>query len=646
MEYCHQKKEDPLLDIFWIDATSQNSVTSAFISISGLLSTATDQMLDNNARIAFVSRRFASWPTGLLLVFDNYDNPHEFPNIRDFFPPNKLNSILVTGRHADIGTLVLGQGANLIELSGLEEIAAVDLLQHHSQVIETNSKFGKEIVKRLGYHPLAITQAGTYIRKGGIPLCDFLDIYKQEKEEILKNTPQLSQYRRKLGDAENETSLNVFTTWQLSFQQLLSQTSEDSVTVKLLRLLAFFDNNDISEWIFIEFHRNLFSSKTSELLEWVHRFTDSQQGWKSRLFKKELILLHDFCLLQSVTQDSDEYSHASLHPLVKDWIQLQMGKPACQQFALMATQILGDILVAFQEREHFQLPLQTKQYLALHIVPQEDNNSEYLGIHCAELHQDLIVEYIKNQSLFATFCRTLGLHNKAELLQVQVMETRKKVLGAEHPDTLTSISNLASTYQNQGRWKEAELLQVQVMETRKKVLGAEHPSTLTIISNLALTYQDQGRWEEAEMLKVQVMETRKRVLGAEHPDTLTSINNLALTYQDQGRWEEAELLQVQVIETSKKVLGAEHPDTLISMNNVAFTWKQRGRHLEALELMEECVRLRTRILGNSHPKTLSSSATLLEWQTENLEISGLVEESPKEEGGKEEQRQDEMKVII
>jgi hypothetical protein len=80
-----------------------------------------------------------------------------------------------------------------------------------------------------------------------------MDIYKQEKEEILRNTPQLSQYRRKLGDAENETSLNVFTTWQLSFQQLLSNTSEDSAAVKLLRLLAFFDNKDISEWIFIEF---------------------------------------------------------------------------------------------------------------------------------------------------------------------------------------------------------------------------------------------------------------------------------------------------------------------------------------------------------------------------------------------------------
>jgi Tetratricopeptide repeat len=41
---------------------------------------------------------------------------------------------------------------------------------------------------------------------------------------------------------------------------------------------------------------------------------------------------------------------------------------------------------------------------------------------------------------------------------VQVMETRKRVLGKEHPDTLTSMANLASTYGNQGRWKEAEEL--------------------------------------------------------------------------------------------------------------------------------------------------------------------------------------------
>ena len=36
------------------------------------------------------------------------------------------------------------------------------------------------------------------------------------------------------------------------------------------------------------------------------------------------------------------------------------------------------------------------------------------------------------------------------------MDKSKLVLGDDHPDTLTSISNLASTYQKQGKWKEAE----------------------------------------------------------------------------------------------------------------------------------------------------------------------------------------------
>ncbi len=47
------------------------------------------------------------------------------------------------------------------------------------------------------------------------------------------------------------------------------------------------------------------------------------------------------------------------------------------------------------------------------------------------------------------------------------MEVRKSKLGADHPDTLTSMANLASTYWNQGRWDEAETLEVQVMETAR-----------------------------------------------------------------------------------------------------------------------------------------------------------------------------------
>ena len=74
--------------------------------------------------------------------------------------------------------------------------------------------------------------------------------------------------------------------------------------------------------------------------------------------------------------------------------------------------------------------------------------------------------------------------------------------------------SLASTYRIQGRWNEAENLEVQVMYMRKKLLGAEHPDTLMGMANLASTYRHQGRWNEAEQLDVEVMVLRKKLLGA------------------------------------------------------------------------------------------------------------------------------------
>ena len=61
------------------------------------------------------------------------------------------------------------------------------------------------------------------------------------------------------------------------------------------------------------------------------------------------------------------------------------------------------------------------------------------------------------------------------------------MLGHEHEDTIQSIAMVADTYSLGGRWDEAETLRRQVMETRKKKLGADHPDTLGSMNNLAHT---------------------------------------------------------------------------------------------------------------------------------------------------------------
>lgn len=73
-----------------------------------------------------------------------------------------------------------------------------------------------------------------------------------------------------------------------------------------------------------------------------------------------------------------------------------------------------------------------------------------------------------------------------------------RTLGEKHPDTLTSMSNLATRYSNLGRTQEAFELSEKVLQTMRRTLGKGHPNTLMSMSNLAIRYGELGRREEAD----------------------------------------------------------------------------------------------------------------------------------------------------
>jgi hypothetical protein len=68
----------------------------------------------------------------------------------------------------------------------------------------------------------------------------------------------------------------------------------------------------------------------------------------------------------------------------------------------------------------------------------------------------------------------------------------------------------------------------------ERVLGADHPDSLTSRNNLATAFQDAGRTGEAITLYERTLDDFERLLGADHPDTLGSRNNLAMAFQDAG----------------------------------------------------------------------------------------------------------------
>ena len=92
----------------------------------------------------------------------------------------------------------------------------------------------------------------------------------------------------------------------------------------------------------------------------------------------------------------------------------------------------------------------------------------------------------------------------------------------------------------------------------ERVLGADHPETLSSRNNLAGAYRSAGRLGDATPRYEQNLRDTERVLGAEHPETFASRNNLAHAYESAGQLVDAIPLFEQNLRDAERVLGADH----------------------------------------------------------------------------------------
>jgi tetratricopeptide (TPR) repeat protein len=309
-------------------------------------------------------------------------------------------------------------------------------------------------------------------------------------------------------------------------------------------------------------------------------------------------MLKDGCRMTPTAEAADE-NRKSVQELMSSTINLSRALQYLQRLSLLVLQRDGEIRT-LRLHDLVQLVLHTK--LMSDAKERKRWLTHTIGILCRafeKIEDPRSPSYWDQCEVFVAHMRALQRYgDKYEVDSVELWET---------------CSWIASYFAARGRHEEAMMVDEQILARRKIHLGAEHPSTLTSMANLASTYWNQGRWAEAETLDVQVMDTTKRVLGEEHPDTLSSMANLASTYRNQGRWTEAETLEVQVMDTRKRVLGAEHPDTLTSMANLAYTYRSLGRNSDALCLMQDAARKLAQRLGPGHPNAITARETLDQW---------------------------------
>ena len=481
------REKRPDVSVFWVHASNEERFRQSYAWIAEECNIPGHD--DPKANILplvrdWLTKKFkAQW----LIVFDNADDtqlffprqqeiagpPHE--GLGRYIPECAHGSILVTTRNKQAGSRFV-HGRLPIEVSNMTTHESSQLMRN---VLESNSIHDDDIASlatRLENLPLALAQAAAFIHENAITIKDYIGLLDVNDDTLVEC---LSASFETVG-RDSDTPPAVTATWIISFEQIEKQ---DSLTAEILSFISLLDRQAIPREFIRYYWQNRRALNTDKLYQEV-RIT------------KALGTLKAFCFIAE-GKDQSLGIHRLVQLVVRKWLVIRDKMADFTEYAVKAVSN-GYPLGRFETRE-----------LCLKYLPHAYAVLKHGGISSVEgvIAKARLLHNVGGYFLFD------GRSKEAEIHAVAAVELRREVLGEDHPDTLTSMGNLALIYQRQGRWKEAEELEVRVMTIRARVLGDEHPDTLMGMGNLASTYRNQGRWKEAEELGVPVMTKIKRVLG-------------------------------------------------------------------------------------------------------------------------------------
>ncbi|KAF5529093.1 hypothetical protein FMEXI_14357 [Fusarium mexicanum] len=652
LDYAYRRCDaDDECCVFWVHADSEATFLADYKTIGKKLGV--DERLDGTDLLNAVRNEIERRPMWLMIL-DNTDdlklfgvgqlakggekNENQNQNLHKYVPCTSQGTVLWTSRDAHIAGTLVGARRG-IEVRSMAVGEATTLLARVRDEPLTAEEAVEEagvnaLLQELQCLPLAISQAGAYMRRMSMTAEQYLDLLRQGKTrwEVLKLS-DTDRHRRP------EVSNSVLKTWRISIERI---RAESEMSYRMLHVVAYVDSQDIPHELMVAVG--------------LYDIDDDDVDEASELDVLEAIArLREFSFL-SLRQTDDGDRNYEMHKLVQETIQYGLrvrGSAAttankvseigsglkddeayycgrvlqivdglfpsseratwarCEQYLTHAIRVGEWAEVGGTETETANL-LQRVSYFLYERGrwrEKEPVDSRAWGLRrkvLGEKHPDTI----SSMADLATTYHEQGRYSKAELMRLKALELRQEVLGKNHQDTAKSMSDLADTYHKQGRYCDAEKVKNKALSLQREVLGEKHPDTIRSMAELATTYHEQGRYHEAEKLKDKALELRRWVLGEKHPDTIRSMADLAATYHNEGRYEDAESIYQEVLALRREVLGEKHPDTISSMAELAVTYHNQGRYNETEKLKDEALELGRRVLGEKHPDTISSMASL------------------------------------
>jgi Tfp pilus assembly protein PilF len=602
--YRHRSEFDA---VWWVRAEEPATLVGDLADLAVVLRLVEPGQANQQVAVLAV-RRWLDDHDRWLLVLDNAQAPDtptglDTPLARlvDLVPQVLHGQVLVTSRDAS-----WEEHAALAELEVFVPEEAVAFLLARSG--SSDRATAAEIGKLLGFLPLALEQAGAYVRETRIALAIYLDrLRRYPAVTVSKGRPR-----------DRDPADTVATTWQVS----LDRVRPIPGVVALLEVCAFLGPEEIP--------RELFAQPLDPVPDELAILNDDPFA-----LDEAVAALRRFALVKA-----DEHTlimHRILQHAIRDRLD--------PQTATSRVEATVRLLQAVFPTEGFVDPGVWPACASLlpHVLATTDH-AERRGVVPAATVRLLnrAASYLQGRARYAEaqklFERALAisethlgaddhttatsLNNLALVLRIQgdldgaqplyqrALAIREARLGADHPDTAGSLNNLAGVLRAQGHLDGARPLLERALTILEARRGPDHPATAQSLNNLATVLRAQGDLDAARSLHDRALAVREARLGPDHPATARSLHNLAVVLHAQGALQGARALHERALAVREARLGADHPDTASSLNGLADILVDQGELQGARSLYERALAIREARLGTGHPDTVLSRQRL------------------------------------
>jgi hypothetical protein len=508
--------------------------------------------------VATVHGVLAASPAGWLLVFDNAPDRR---SVARFVPPTGPGRVLITSQNQ-----IWPPGQSL-DVPVLDPQVAAEFLVGRTG--DPDRRAALELAGELGGLPLALGQAAAYVQASGDSMAGYLALFRRRRMELLGRGEPI------------EYTQTVAAIWTLAFEGLGRAVPG---AAGLLRLLAFCAPEAIPLRLLLQ-PRTELSERLGEQVApvLVPLLEDPLAAGDA------VAALRRYSLVSPPADGS-----VSMHRLVQAVTADQMPAELASQWRQAAAALIEAAIPADTE------PPATWPVCAA-LLPHV---------------QAAVADDSDGLARMANYLGRSGSYAAARDLLRRVVEARERVLGPEHPRTLTARYELARWTGAAGDRAAGRDLFAGLLPVHERVLGPEHPYSLATQHSLANWTGEAGDPAAARDLIAALLPVYERVLGPEHPDTLRARSNLANWTGEAGDPAAARDLFAALPAVCRRVLGAEHRYTLNARHGLARWTGEAGDPAAARDLFAALLPVRELVLGKEHPHTLNAQHDLAFWTGE------------------------------